>query len=134
MFPAVPDRAGPIGPGGDRRPTILALVMLALYALLTAMPGVREFFDLVALPLETTALLLAYTALFSAGIFGLQHVAGRYRSAARRLKQAAARRAPTVVKEWDAADRAAPSGIGSALADDPTAAAVAGSVRPHFRR
>jgi cation-transporting ATPase E len=80
MFPAVPDRAGPIGPGGDRRPTILALVMLALYALLTATPAVREFFDLVALPLDTTALLLAYTGVFSVGIFGAQHVVARYRA------------------------------------------------------
>ncbi len=77
MFPAVPGRAGPIGPGGDPRPAILAAAMLALYWIVTAVPGVRDFFDLVPLPLETSLLLLGYTTLFTLGILGALHLRAR---------------------------------------------------------
>lgn len=79
MFPPISTRVGAIGLGGDWKPTILAAAMLALYVILTAVPGMRDFFDLEVLPFETTALLLAWTAVFTIGILGIQRAIGRDR-------------------------------------------------------
>jgi cation-transporting ATPase E len=60
MFPLVESRSGPIGRGGDIRPTLLAIAMLGLYAAIVQVPFARDFFELEPLPLGTVIPLLLY--------------------------------------------------------------------------
>jgi cation-transporting P-type ATPase E len=68
IFPAVPDRASPVGPGGDLRPAVMAGAMLLLYAAILVVPPVREIYDLVPLPAEVLGGLLAATLVWAAAI------------------------------------------------------------------
>jgi cation-transporting ATPase E len=74
LFPLVESRAGPIGRGGDARPTLLAIAMLALYTAITLVPFARDFFELRPLPIETIGPLLLYVAAWMFGIIGLLHL------------------------------------------------------------
>ena len=60
LFPAVPDRSGPVGRGGDRRPLLLAGGMVILYGAILATPFGRSLFELEPLPMETLAALFAF--------------------------------------------------------------------------
>ena len=55
LFPAVPDRSGPVGRGGDRRPLLLAGAMVALYGAILATPLGRSIFELGPLPMGALA-------------------------------------------------------------------------------
>jgi cation-transporting ATPase E len=59
LFPAVPDRSGPVGRGGDRRPLILAGAMAVLYGAILATPLGRSIFELEPMPPDTLAALFA---------------------------------------------------------------------------
>jgi len=60
LFPPAASRSGPIGPGGDVRPTVLAVAMLVLYALIVRVPIARDFFDLRPLPFEAEIAMAVY--------------------------------------------------------------------------
>jgi hypothetical protein len=68
LFPVERGRHGPLGAGGDARPTLLAVIMLGLYAAIEAVPLGREFFELTLLPFEIVAGLFLYSL---AGMFVL---------------------------------------------------------------
>ncbi len=61
LFPVEPDRSGPFGRGGDLRPTLLAVAMLALFALIGLVPISRDFFELTPLDPWTIATLAGLT-------------------------------------------------------------------------
>jgi cation-transporting P-type ATPase E len=61
LFPAEARRHGPLGAGGDPRPTLLAITMLAVYAGIEAVPFARDFFELRVLPIDIVVRLFLYT-------------------------------------------------------------------------
>jgi cation-transporting P-type ATPase E len=71
MFPVVADRSSPVGPGGDRRPALMALAMVALYLLIMALPVTREIYDLVLLPLDLMAALLVAAVGWAVAVIAL---------------------------------------------------------------
>ncbi len=68
LFPAVPDRTGPVGRGGDRRPTLLAIAMVVLYGAILATPLGRAVFELEPLPMETLAGLFLFALAWMAAV------------------------------------------------------------------
>jgi cation-transporting ATPase E len=71
LFPAVADRSGPVGRGGDRRPLLLAGAMVALYGAILATPLGRSIFELEPLPVETLAALFAFALVWMATLIVL---------------------------------------------------------------
>jgi cation-transporting ATPase E len=71
LFPAVPDRSGPVGRGGDRRPALLSIAMVALYGAILATPLGREVFELTPLPPETLVGLFLFALAWMAAVIAL---------------------------------------------------------------
>jgi cation-transporting P-type ATPase E len=83
LFPAVSDRSGPVGRGGDRRPALLALAMLLLYGAIAATPLARDFFELRLIPAPTVATLFIYTLIWFAVVLAVLRLGLPDRLAAR---------------------------------------------------
>ena len=71
----------------DLRATVLAATMVAIFAIVLAVPGLREVFELTAMPVGDVLVLAALALAWAAVIAGIRtgHVAGRLLLVARRL-------------------------------------------------
>jgi cation-transporting ATPase E len=94
LFPVEPDRAGPFGRGGDLRPTLLAIAMLALFVVIGLVPVSREFFELTPQPPELVALLAVYSAAWMLAVIAVLRTGWPQLVVRDLLDRLAARRGP----------------------------------------